>query len=321
MSRRKSSWILGTTLFVMLMCAGSYAFSEVVDKVIAVVNDEAITQREFDRAFNQVQKSFEANFKGDELKTRLDEARKVLLDQMINTKLAISLAKKANMKIDETELQNRIDMIKSYYPTEQDFLKALSDRGTNLTEFKKESSDQMMAQQLVEKEVASKIVITPGEINELYEANKEKLIAPRRVKVLEIMVRKDEATSPEDLKKKIGDIKTRIDKGEDFREAAKKDSQGPYAQNGGEMGFVAKGQLLPAMDEVIFNTEKGKVTEIVETDMGYHIFKIEEVEESRPLKLEEVSDFLKGQIFRKKFEESLMKWLEEKKKNAYISYK
>ena len=87
------------------------------------------------------------------------------------------------------------------------------------------------------------------------------------------------------------------------------------------MGFVAQGQLLPEMDAVIFKTEKGKITEVVETQMGYHIFKIEEIEESRPLKLEEVSDFLKGQIFRQKFEESLMKWIEEKRKNAYIAYK
>ncbi|HNX90712.1 MAG TPA: peptidylprolyl isomerase [Candidatus Omnitrophota bacterium] len=297
------------------------AMAEVVDKVIVVVNDETITQREFDRAFTQIQKSYEANFKGDELARRLEEAKKALMDQMINTKLAMSLAKKAGIKVDEKELQNRIDMIKSYYPSEPEFLKALSDRGTNLTEFRKEITDQMMAQQLVEKEVSSKIVIPPGEITDLYEKNKEKLIAPRRIKVAEIMVRKDQTAPAETSKAKIADIKSKIEKGADFAEIAKKESNGPYAQNGGEMGFVAQGQLLPEMDSVIFKTEKGKITDVIETQMGYHIFKIEEIEESRPLKLEEVSDFLKGQLFRKKFEENLMKWLEEKRKNAYIAYK
>lgn len=305
--------------FCAMMTVSTVAFSEMLDKVIVVVNDEVITQREFDRAFTPIQKSYASNFAGEELEKRIAEVRKALLEQMINTKLAISLAKKEKVEVDESELQKRIDQIRSYYGSEEAFLQALDERGTNLTEFRKEIKEQMMAQSVVDREVASAIVITPAEINTVYEENKEKLISPKRVKLRGILVRKGD--DPEAAKKKAEDIKARLGKGEDFSEVASKSSEGPYAEKGGDMGFVVKGQLLEEMDEVVFNTEKGKVTDIVESRIGYHIFKIEDIEKSRNLGLDEVSDFLRGQIFRKKFEESLMKWLEEKRKNAYIAYK
>lgn len=293
--------------------------ADMLDKVAVVVNDEVVTQREFERAFLPIKKSYETNFQGEELEARLEDAEKALLEQIINIKLAISLARQQKLEVDEVEVQNRIDKVKSFYTTEDEFLKALEERGTNLTEFRKEISEQMMAQQIVDKEVASKIVITPSEINELYEKNRDKLIAPKTVKLYGIMVRKtdDEAAG----KKKINDVKTALDSGKDFQEVARTMSEGPYASNGGDMGKVVQGQLLEEMDQAIFNTDQGKTTDIVETKIGYHIFKIDKIEEPRPLGLKEVSDFLKAQLYKKKFTEDLKAWVDEKRKNAYISYK
>jgi len=296
-------------------------YSEVVDKVIVVVNDEVITQREFDRAFRPISDSYKANFEGEELEKRLKEVKQAFMEQLINTKIAISEAKKKNIEIDEAGLEERITRIKGMYGSEEIFLQALNEKGTNLTEFTKDIRDQMMAQKLVESEIASKIVITPSEISDLYTKNKEQLISPQRVKIKGIMVRKDEEAPAQNSRKKIEDVQANLIKGADFSETAKQFSEGPYAAEGGEMGYVVRGQLLEEMDEIIFSAKKNDVTDIIETRIGYHIFIIEDVEEPRNLELTEVSDFLKGQIFRKRFEQSLLEWLEEKRKNAYISYK
>ena len=85
-----------TSLCVLAAC--SVVCAAMVDKVIVVVNDEVVTQREFDRIFIPVKQSYEANFKGPELKKRIEAARKGLLEQLINSKLAVSLAKKAKIK-------------------------------------------------------------------------------------------------------------------------------------------------------------------------------------------------------------------------------
>ncbi|KJJ84386.1 PpiC-type peptidyl-prolyl cis-trans isomerase [Candidatus Omnitrophus magneticus] len=301
--------------------SGIKAVAEVVDKVIVIVNDEVVTQKEFDRIFNPIKQNYETNFTGEELKNRIEEARKSLLEQLINSKLAISVAKKASIKIDDVKLGERITTIKSYYPSEEKFLQALNEKGTNLTEFNKDIKEQMMAQEVVDKEVASKIVIAPAEINELYDKNKDKLIIPKRNKVREITVRKGERTDGVNPIEKIKDIQARLKKGEDFSAIATKESEGPFAQKGGDMGLVAEGQLLPAMAKVVFSLPKGQVSDVVETDLGYHLFIVDSIEESKQLKLEEATDFLKGQLFKKRFEENLVKWLEEKRKNAFIQYK
>ncbi|MCK4851669.1 MAG: peptidylprolyl isomerase [Candidatus Omnitrophica bacterium] len=304
---------------ICAFCAGSGFSAQVVDRVIVVINDQVITQREFNRAFLPIKKSYEANLEGEELQNRLEETKKALLEQLINTKLAVSLAKKEKVEIDETGLWKRINKIKSYYSSEDAFLQALAEKGTNLTEFKKEIREQMMAQEIVDREVASGIVIMPAEISEFYDKSSEKMVAPRRVRVRGIMMRK--GADSDGARKRIEEVFSKLGKGGDFGELAEKYSEGPYAPKSGDMGFIVRGQLLPEMDEAVFSAEKGKITDIVESGIGYHVFMIDDIEESRSLELEEVSDFLREQLYRKKFEEKLAKWLEAKRKNAYISYK
>ncbi|MBF0494684.1 MAG: peptidylprolyl isomerase [Candidatus Omnitrophica bacterium] len=313
---------------VIVLCCGVAVFSgsaakaAVLDKVIVVVNDEVVTQREFDRVFMPIKRNFEMNFNGKELETRMEEARKAILEQIINTKIAISLAKKQSLKVDKTELDKSVEKIKAYYPSNEEFLKALSDRGTNYTEFKKEIEDQMLAQQLIDKEVAGKIVIAPAEIKDIYEKNTAKFVAPKKYKISGIMIRKGETPEKEQAAdEKIRKIHDLLKGGADFAETAKTMSDGPYAPKGGDMGYVVKGQLLEEMEGPIFATAKGQMTDVIKTEIGYHIFKVDDIEESRQLKLEEVSDFIKNQIFKSQFDKNLSTWLEEKRKNAFISYK
>ncbi|MFH1877802.1 MAG: peptidylprolyl isomerase [Candidatus Omnitrophota bacterium] len=313
--------VLTAAVFAFTAHSACVAVAEVVDKVVAVVNDEVVTQREFDRIFMPVKNRYEANFKGEELDKRIEQARKGILEQLINSKLAISLAKKENIQIDEAELQEKINTIKGYYKTEEEFLQELSDKGTNLTEFEREMRDQMLAQKLVEKEVSSGIDITPAEIRDLYEKNKDKLISPPQIKVRGIMVKKSGEGDETEAKKKIQSIAAELDKGRDFAEVAKELSEGPYAENGGDMGYLSKGQTVPEIEDALFSLKKDERTGVVDTKFGYHIFLVEEIQEERPLELSEVSEFLKQQLYGRTFQEKLYKWLEEKRKSAYISYK
>lgn len=301
--------------------AAKVACAEAVDKVLVVVNDEVVTQREFDRVFSQIKAAYEQNFQGDELQQRLEAARKGVLDQLVDAKLVISLAKKKDIKINEEELKKRIDMIKGYYPSEQEFLKALDEKGTTFTDFQKDVKEQMIAQEFVNQEVASKIMITPAEIEELYNKNKDRLVAPIRVKLRSILVRKGEGVDPAAAKKKADDALAKIKGGEDFAKVAAEVSEGPYAKEGGDMGYVTPGQMVKEIDDVVFTMKPGDVSPVIETAMGYHIFKVEEKQDARPLELAEVEEFLRAQLYRKQFEEAIVKWVAEKKKNAFISYK
>jgi parvulin-like peptidyl-prolyl isomerase len=304
-----------------LALGASTVKAAVADKVIAVVNDEVITQREFNRVLEPIKTAYGQRFKGEELSRRLEQAKKGLMAQLINTKVAISYAKQQDMEVDPEEVQSRVDKVKEYYGSEEEFLKALKAKGTNYTEFREDIRDQLMAQKVVEKEVASTIVITPGDIRDLYEKNKEALIAPDAVKVRTITVKKKEEGDDPEAKKKIKDIAAKIDNGGSFSEVAEEMSEGPFAERGGDMGYIVQGQTLPEIESVIFSLDKGEMSDIVETRVGYHVFMVEDTRESKQMELSEVSEFLREQLYKRRFQEALQRWMEEKKKNAYISFK
>jgi len=313
--------VLATAVAAGILTSRAFT-EEALDRILIVVNDEVVTQREFDRVFIPIKKNIELKFSGLELEAKLKEAEDGVKDHLINAKLATSLAKKKKIAIDEEELKRRIETIKkTYYPSEQEFLMALNDRGTNMSEFEKEIREQMLAQKLIQDEVSSTIVVTPGEIKEFYDEKIDELIAPKQVMVRTIMIRKQEERSDADSKKKMEKVRKKVKKTDDFSSLAMEVSEGPYAENGGDMGYIAVGQTVPEIDSVIFALKPEEVSEIVETPIGYHIFVVQEIKESRTLELAEVDEFLREQIFMKRFQEGLVKYLAEKRKEAYISYK
>ncbi len=306
-------------LSTFTICAASFA--AMIDRVIVVVNDEVVTQREFDRMFMPIKESYEKNFKGEELSKRLDMARKGLLEQLINSKLAISLAKKEKIEIDEAVLEERLGKIKEFYGSDEAFAKALGEKGTNVTEFESEIRDQMLAQTLVDKEVVKNIDISPAQIKEVYDQNKDQFLAPKQVKLSGILIRKTgDRKKDAEAKKRANEIAKKATKG-DFGALAAEVSEGPYAGKNGDMGYQSQGQLLPEIDEVVFVLNKGQVSGVVETAVGYHIFKADDIRESHVLEFDEVSEFIKGQLFKQKFQIELVKWLEKNRKDAHISYK
>lgn len=321
MARKHAKILLPALAAAVVFFVSSACRADVVDRVIIVVNDEVITQRDYDRAFIPVKQGIENNFEGEELEARLKAAEEGIKDHLINAKLAISLAKKENVQIDEEELSSRIETIRSYYGTEQEFLVALRARGTNRSEFEKEIREQMLAQQLVQEKVSSKIVVTPGEIRELYEKNKDQMVAPLQVKVRTIMLSRTGERGDESSKREMAKILEEARKTKDFAALAEKRSEGPYAGEGGDMGYILPGQTVDEIDSVVFSLQQNEVSEIVETPIGYHIFYAEDIREPRTLEFAEVNDFLREQLFMHKFQEELVKYLQENREKAYISYK
>ncbi|MFH1837778.1 MAG: peptidylprolyl isomerase [Candidatus Omnitrophota bacterium] len=349
MRNSKRSFCMAISLVALFLAGAVAADAAVVDKVMVVVNDEVITQREFDRAVFPVKQKIEARYSGDEMEQKIEEAEQGILDELVKTKLAVSLAKKQKLEINEVEVKRRIGTLRSYYRNEAEFLQSLSDKGTNLSELEKEIKDQILAQKLIEKEISARIVIPPLEVKELYDKNVDKLISPSKVKVRGIMVRKKAGVQTagdlqEDnlktsvaskmnddfvagvlnrsvMNKSIEEIQAELKQGGDFAAIAAKYSEGPFAKKGGDMGYVVPGQVLEEIDKVVFSLKKGEVSNIVETPIGYHIFLVEDIQGEKPLEFSEVSDYLREQLYMRKFATDLAKWFTEKKQDAYIEYK
>jgi parvulin-like peptidyl-prolyl isomerase len=181
--------------------------------------------------------------------------------------------------------------------------------------------EQLMVRKLVDQTIGPKITITPIEVHDYYERYINEFVQPEVVTLRNILIKPKENVEVEKTLGLAKDILKRLRDGEDFAALAKEYSDGPNAQEGGLMIDVKKGDLLPEIEVIVFNLKKGEMSDIVQTSLGYHIFKVEERKERRTKELSEVKHEVEEAIFREKVNTKLRGWIDGLKENAYIEFK
>jgi len=297
--------------------------AEIVDGIVAVVNNEVVTQVELNAILLPIYTQYKSTYSDEELLKKIDEAKKNILYQLIEDKLILQEAHKIGMPATDEEVAERLEQIKSQFSSSQEFKSALASQGLTVVDLKEKYREQIMIKKMVNREVRSRVSVTPIEIALFYEKNKDDFNLPAQVKVMTIMIRKSEADpeSNTDSLKKIKMIELKIAEGEDFAKLAREYSQDPSAVDGGDMGYIGKGQMMKKIDEVIFSLQPGEISETIETPVGYHVFKIVEVKEAGAESFDEARMQIENYLFQEKAKERFDEWMTNLKENAYISVK
>lgn len=308
-------------MFSFLIFSMNPAHCEVVDKIVVIVNNEIITQREIDRVLMPIYEQYQALYYGDELVKKLDEARKNVIEQLIEDRLILSEAKKLNIEVDERGVEARLADVKKRFGSKEEFEHVLSGQGLTLKDLTTRYLEQMMIRGLIDRKVGSKVTVSPVEINRYYDEHMNEFIQPEGITLRNILIRPKKDLAPEKAIDLAKEILRRIQEGGDFALLAKEYSEGPNASGGGLMGYVKKGDLLPEIESVVFNLKEGELSGIIQTSLGYHIFKVEEKRERKVLSLSEVRADVEEAVFREKVKDRLKGWIETLRKNAYIAFK
>ena len=174
---------------------------------------------------------------------------------------------------------------------------------------------------LVDLEVKSKVMVLPSEITEYYEKHRLEFRQDERVRLRHILRKAEDGVSFELAKVEIQDIYTKLKQGKDFSELAKTYSQGTNKEEGGDMGYIKRGDMLEVIDRIIFSLSPGEISKPVRSKVGYHIFKVEDVKYSGYLSLDDVHNDIKKMLFQRKFKKKLDEWVAELRSKAYISIK
>ncbi|MBN1526923.1 MAG: peptidylprolyl isomerase [Candidatus Omnitrophica bacterium] len=300
---------------------GALAGAEVVDKIAIVVNDEIITQGEIDETLAPIYEQYRAVYYGDELMRKVEEARRKVIAQIIEDRLVLSEAKRQGITVEEAEIDARIaDTMKRFGSYEQ-FEKVLAQQGMTMKKLRLRYKEQIMSRKLIDQKVGGKIAISPVEVSDYYKAHFNEYIQPEEVRVRNILIRPRQGMEPEAALILAQDVCERAKKGEDFSELVKRYSEGPHAEDGGDLGYVKRGDLLPEIEKIVFILPEGQVSEVIQTGLGYHVFKVEAKRERRPRTLSEVRHEVEEAIFRQKVSGKLRGWMESLKKNGYIAFK
>lgn len=308
---RKLFSIMTCVMFVLAMFSALEAVAEPTD-VVAKVNGEEILQQDVD----QIIQSFvlpqikaqnpEAEEIPEEQKAQIE---KNIVEQLVTERLLMQKAKEAGIVADEALVNERFEQAKTQRPDlSEDVLKGLIEKDS-------------MIQQLLEAEVISKVTVSDEDAQKFYDEQKEQFQEAEQVQASHILIQVAQDASDEDkqaARQKIDEVLTLAKEGGDFAELAKEYSEGPSKDQGGDLGFFPKGAMVKPFEEVAFAMNEGDISDVVETQFGYHIIKLIGKKEAREVPFEEVKEQLKGSLQRQKTSAEIKTWVENLKAQAEL---
>jgi peptidyl-prolyl cis-trans isomerase SurA len=320
MKRLKASLAAAAMLFLYVS-----AEAEVVDRIVAIVNDEVITLSELNSAFEPYQAKLEASYKGAGREKALTEAREALLHRMIDNLLMEQQARKAGIVIRDEELTGAIkDLLERRKISQEDLVKALEKEGTTWEAYKKGVLDQLKRVRLVQREIKSKVAVSDEEIGEYYRKHREDYEGKDSVRIKQILLALPKEVDPAakvQLRADAAAIHKRLLAGEPFDLLAVKYSQGPAAAAGGDIGYIEKGVILHEVEEVAFSLPLNQISGIIESPIGYHIIQVIDRRGGGIKAIESVREEIREKIDQEKMEKKFGEWLDDLRMKSHVEIK
>ncbi len=307
---------------LMLMCMPAGA--EVMDKIIAVVNDEVITLAELNAAFKPYRKNIEETYKGDNKEAVIKQTKEAFLKRFIDNILIEQEAKKAGGGIvikDEEVMEVIKDMLAKRKTSMDDFLKSLAREGNSLESVKKDIKSQIMRMRLLRREIKSKILVSDEEIGEYYDKHRQDYEGKEAVRIKQILLLlppKADKVARAKLKNKAQKLRQRIMNRESFDLLAVKYSQGPAAAQGGDVGFIVKGAIIPEVEAVVFSLPVEQLSEIIESSVGFHIIKVVDKKGAGLKPIATVREEIKAKIENEKLDKKFEEWIASVRAKSHI---
>jgi len=316
--------IIIVSIFVLTLFSYEKVNSaELVDRIVAVVNDKIITLYELNSALKpyveQIRSSGYSNEKEEQLFYTI---RENMLSQLVDELLTDQEIKNYDITISNNELNDTIERIKkANMYTDEDLRKVLAADGLTMEKYTDSMKKQMLRSKLVEYEVKSKVIITQEDIKSYYEKHTDEYGGKEEYHLLNIILK---VPSYADREKKDGifniltGVHDKLKEGESFEEMSRMYSESPFAQQGGDIGFFELTQLSDEIRKAIEKIKVGEFTEILDTDQGYQIFFVKEIASTQGTPLEEVSSEIEEKLYSNKVEDSFQAWLKNIRKRAHI---
>ena len=278
---------------------------------IAEVNKSGITSDQLQNAFlNAISRYDDAALSSLDQPT-IVSFKKNILNQLIDYELLYQQAQKEKVKISSDEINLEIDKIKDNFSSTEEFDAALKANSLTLAQIKENIKRQLMINKVLG-ETKSQVSITDDELLKYYTENQESFFEPEQVHARHILVKTKEEADTLLLQLKEGII--------DFSELAKEKSTDSSASNGGDLGFFTRGQMVKEFEDAAFSLKPGEISEVVQTQFGYHIIKCEEKKEEYSPTFEEAKEKVIAILRSQRENEAISTLISKLKEEAVIVY-
>ena len=321
---RWRGWIHSVSLFLLLggILPSFGTAAEVVDRIIAYVNDDIITLSELNERTNALVAARQQNPFLREQELSLEEMRHSMLNRLIDERLASQEISRLKISVSEEEVDGAIARIMQENHLTQETLEAeLRKEERTITDLRQQIKESLEQRKLVSREVQNKTVITDEIVEAYYQSNMMDFQGKERWRLLDIYLPFNPDDSQEErarLRDLAQQILERVRAGVDFGLLAKKYSQGPGAEAGGDLGYFAPGELEPVLEAAVENLKAGEVSPDIETTRGIHIIKVTEVDRTPPKALDEVRESIRNLLYKREVEFRYREWLSNLRERSYV---
>lgn len=320
------------TLFCVLAAQPLYS-AQLVDRVVAVVNDDVITLSEVNDAGQGYFKKITQNAPSAQLEEALRRARREVLNNLIDKRLIAQEAQKQGIVISEEEIQAAAEqMIITNKMTREILNDQLAQMGMSYDDYLDTLRNQILQSKLINFEIRSKLIITDDMILDYYDTNYTKHISAGGYYLMQMgFVWGNDTPSNSsaqvqyadkiDAKKRAERVHTLVKNGQDFRSLAKKFSDLPSAADGGDLGVFQKDEMAPYMQDAVLPLNPGEISDVIETPSGYQFFKLLSSQDGQIVvqaSFASVKEEIRLQLYDQQLKERFDEWVTKTKKEAYI---
>jgi peptidyl-prolyl cis-trans isomerase C len=279
---------------------------------VVKVNGKVITRGEVDRA----QKVISAQNRMSQ-----QQPEEAVIDQLVSAELLYQAGAKLRMPDLDKQVADKIAQSKAKFPDNAAFENALKSASLSQKELEELVRRDIIINNLVEKEIASKTTVSEADAKKFYDENIDKFKQGESIRASHILCGVDpQATEAEkkNAKEKAETLLKEIKAGKDFAELAKANSTCPSKAQGGDLGFFTKGQMVPAFENAAFALKPGEVSNVVETQFGYHIIKVTDKKSAGVTKFDEVKDKMEAYLKNMKIQKGVIEYVAQLKEKAKI---
>jgi peptidyl-prolyl cis-trans isomerase SurA len=337
----------------------AFAAGQVVEEIVARVNNQIITHSEFLRSKDQLKDDVRQQDPSNADKL-FSEREKDILRDLIDQQLLLEKGKDLGITGD-TDLVKRLDQMRKDMKLEtmEELEKAATSQGISYEDFKQNMRNQIITQKVIGEEVGSHLSITTDEQQKFYDQHKAEMEQPESIRLSEILIASqkpadkpskpaengtggpndaasdsaksqaaDEAAKQAEetaaltaAEAKANDLLKQIRAGASFEDVAKKNSAGPSAAQGGDLGVFKRGTLAKELEDRTFAMKAGEVTDVIRTKQGYVILKVTGHQVAGIPPLKDVEPKIQDALYYEKLQPALRAYLTKLREEAYIDIK
>ena len=317
MIQKQTSLIAGFGALILTAMPG-IAAPKVVERIIARVNNEIVTEKQFAQKQQDLRAQLAREYSGADLEAQYKEQSKNLLRDLIDQDLMVQKAKDLDVKV-ETDVVKRLDEIRKegHFATQEELQAEVEKQGMLWEDFEDNIRRNLLMREVIGGEVGRHIIISDQEKRKYYESHKQEFAFPEGAHLGEILI-STENRKPEEAESRGKEALAELKSGIRWADVAKKYSDHASASDGGDIGFFKEGTVAPAVAEAIAKLEDNDYTDIIQTKFGYMIMKVFERRKQGIAKYEEVEQRISEFLYNQQMEPALREYLRTLRKESFI---